>query len=64
MSHAIPDTHTLALSTTVPAGSRVYIGEGLFYEAGTDIVLTVAVPATFSNPLSDTGVEESERADG
>jgi len=64
MSHAIPDSHTPVFSTTVPAGSRVYIGEGLFYEAGTDIVLTVAVPATFSNPLSDTGVEESERASG
>ena len=64
MSHAIPDSHTLVFSTTVPAGSRVYIGEGLFYEAGTDIVLTVAVPAMPFTPLSDTGVEESERASG
>ena len=64
MSHAIPDTHTLVFSTTVPAGSRVYIGGGLFYETGTDIVLTVAVPVSSPNPLSDTGVGESERASG
>ena len=67
MSHVIPDTHTLVLSTPLPAGSRIYIGEGLYYEAGTDIVLTVVAPKgepALPLPLSDVGTEESERADG
>jgi len=64
MSHVIPDTHTLVLSTCLPAGSRVYIGEGLFYEAGTEISLTVATPLVSPTPTSDVGTGESERADG
>lgn len=64
MSHVIPDTHTPTLSMHLPAGSRVYIGEGLYYEAGTEISLTVAAPLVSSTPTSDVGMGESERADG
>lgn len=67
MSHVIPDTHTLVLSTPLPAGTRIYIGEGLFYETGTDTVLTVAAPKgepALPLPTSDVGMGESERADG
>lgn len=67
MSHVIPDTHTLVLSTPLPAGTRIYIGEGLYYEAGTDTVLTVTTPKgepALPLPLSDVGMGESERADG
>lgn len=68
MSHVIPDTHTLILSTPLPAGSRIYIGEGLYYEAGADIVLTVTTPkgepALPLPTLSDVETEESGRAGG
>lgn len=69
------DTHTVLLSTSLPKGCRVHLGEGLFYEAGEDTELTVTAPKDEHFPLlewlrahapasSDTASSEREGASG